>query len=223
MKKLNNWLKSIFGGNPVNPSTTTTEIKEDTKVTNRIKQLREGIQHLNYTYDTNLQGLQDTYNSKLVLYNKQYQQFEEVFRKYRNKAVSDAELAEEKKLLQEKESELQDAGALIQEVAGYKAEDIQAHTGEMEALAEEFTTDIADSIINKASHLQELKQQYLSTLSEIQALYSDVVEAEKVLNNNNQFKSKMTDTLGLKTEKAPLNIEALSLKDDVIINHLKTH
>lgn len=218
MKQLFKWVKSLFSNKK---STAKVQPKESTNTITRMVQLRDGINHLEHSYNTNLQGLEDIYNSKLVIYNKAYQEFQAVFKKYQNKLVSDAELTKEKKLLKEKESDLHDAGAVFQEVETYKAEDLKESTDEMEVLTDSYISEVANKVNQKASHLQDLKHQYLNTLTEIRTLYSDAVETEIVLNNNVHFESKISDKLNIMTESAPLAMEKLTLEHDVILMHLK--
>lgn len=214
-------LKQLFKGNTEKTSTTTMQSEEDTSIVTYVNKFKADLNHLIYKYDTNLADIQGKYNSKQAEYEKRYQSYSDVFQKYQLKMASEEVLQEEKKLLEDAEGVLQEQGKLIDDVQGYKAEDVKAYSDKLESLKDEYTDELAGKIYTKAYRLQQMKSEYLNTLKDIQGLYQDASEVEKVLNNNIQFKSNVSEMLQIKTESVPLSTTDLQLNNQVIMEHLK--
>ena len=227
-----NWIKTklarLFKGKDTNYNTylntNRMELDSDNKTIAHMNSLKAGLIKITNAYNKNLANIRHKYNQKVDAYNKAYQHYQDVFKRYTNQALSDAELDKEKAILKQYESDVQEVAETLQEVEGYKAEDVKAYTDEMDSLKDSYTSELADSIINKAYQLQLLRNQYYKTLSEITGLYGEAEQTEKVmndLNNNIQYRSNIINMINIKTKDAPLHVQDLTIEQHEIIKYLQ--
>lgn len=186
----------------------------------RIQKLRQQLDALTRGYDKAIDGLKATYNSKLSQFEKQYRLYQDKHKQYRKMMLTEDDIKQSEKELQPYKVALEDAGAELNKVEGFKKEEVMQIINEIEALKEEYLSALAEEIKQDASALAQHKQEYLQKVSFIGKAYSDVAETDDMMqlhlqNNGLSYqKDKLKHTLELHT--SDITIDMLTITPEEV-------
>ncbi|WP_010530915.1 hypothetical protein [Lentibacillus jeotgali] len=194
--------------------------KQDKHVT-RINQLKQELTSLTYGYNKSLAGLKADYNSKLTEYERYYQQYKDVFKQYTKKLASEHDVKDAEQALKPYEESLQEASEELDKVQGFKKEDTLNIINQIQELQDAYTNALAEEIQQTANKLQHQKQAYLKGVVSVGKAYQDAIDTDKVIERHlKEFgfnhNAKMAEMLGIKTEKAPVSLQHLTISDNEV-------
>lgn len=196
------------------------------KTIKRINQLEQELITINNAYDKSEASLKADYNNKLILFEKYYQAYQDKHKQHSKRLIKDAELKQAEKDIQPYQEALNDAGYTLEQVQGYKKEDILKLVAEIDEMKESFTEALAEEIKDVSIKLQMQKEAYLKSVVSIGELYRTGTSTEstvkKHLNQYNiKYDSHIVKMLEMKSEGLPVLYKHLVLDKEEVIEAMK--
>ncbi|ASV69072.1 hypothetical protein [Cytobacillus kochii] len=200
------------------------------KTIKRVELLQQELSQITAGYDKSLADLQGKYNTALWEYENSYSDLSEVTRQYKLNMLSENKWNEEREKVKPFEEALNAVSDEISNVESYKKEDILKIIAEIEALKDEYLSEVAREVTVKYARIQELKNEYLQEVGDIGNMCDGILKTESTVKHHfneagYQYKPVMTSKFAEMTEGVML--EGFAIPYDVInetlANNNKTH
>ncbi|MBD7935931.1 hypothetical protein H9655_02725 [Cytobacillus sp. Sa5YUA1] len=233
LRKVKETLKRLFkkdkeGKREVPGESNKTDNKP--KTIKRVELLQQELSQITAGYDKSLADLQGKYNTALWEYENAYSDLSEITRQYKLKMIPEADVHSEREKVKPFEEALNAVSDEISNVESYKKEDILKIIAEIEALKDEYLSEVAREVTVKYARIQELKTAYLQEVGNIGNMCDGILKTESTVQHHfneagYQYKPVMTSkfadmTAGVMLEGFAIPYETIN---DALANNNKTH
>lgn len=200
-------------------SVQSNKADDKPKTIKRVELLQQELSQITAGYDKSLADLQGKYNTALWEYENSYSDLSEVTRQYKLNMLSENKWNEEREKVKPFEEALNAVSDEISNVESYKKEDILKIIAEIEALKDEYLSEVAREVTVKYARIQELKNEYLQEVGDIGNMCDGILKTESTVQHHfneagYQYKPVMTNKFAAMTEGVML--EGFAIPYDVV-------
>lgn len=219
LQKFKETLKRLFKRDKKDVPVQNNKTDDKPKTIKRIELLQEELSQITTGYDKSLTDLQGKYNKALWEYENAYSDLSEVTRQYKLKMIPEADVRSEREKVKPFEEALNAVSDEIATVEKYKQDDILKIVTEIDAMKDEYLSEVAKEVTVKYARIQELKNEYLQEVGDIGNMCDDILKTEATVQHHfneagYQYKPVMTSKFAEMTEGVML--EGFAIPYDVI-------
>lgn len=187
MMKLKDVFKKLFKRGKVNEFQPTPHIQNKAianKALSKMRGLQDELKAVDAGFDRAIADKEREYLTASNQYEDAYNNYIDLFKQQRRGIISKGKLNAEKDALQPFQESLQDIGAELDTIRGYKREEILSLLLSMQDQQDDYLKSKVDELTLQASELKRLKQEYQKKFIDYAEGSSEVFELEKEMTAN---------------------------------------